>query len=454
MQIPEGPSLSPPELMQIFLSNPFPFFEECRQSYGNIFSLDLGNSGYRTTNTNGLWVLVNGQKYNSLLAKLNRKITLPGAASAISNAGLLPTNYIGNLNGANRARLHAALRKCAKHFAKHSAHSISPFDRKLAELSSGSSTRKHDNLRGFLTELVYSSLFNTFFGDDLDDQKNLKQVLLQCYLSEPSVAAIRLAFQDSIPALNALIDLKKKRLVKNPTSSHTLSYLDSSIFAQSNGSRITDEEIRDNTICYYVLFSQAILAILGWSIVWLTREPEALKKALEEIHRIEPINDSSISNVDTLYPYLHALVSEVCRLSPMSSIHSEQLLTQHVNLNGLDIPKGSIIASVPFLTHTDPSLFENPLSFEPTRFLKQNYNDQALNPSNIGGKQTYPWSNSYIKKQATALLIPLLKTLTIEKLKLGVVPELSRSVYMPISLRNTSPKIRESSEASTPEFIS
>lgn len=453
MQIPEGPALSPPELMQIFLANPFPFFEECRQSYGNVFSLDLGNSGYRTTHANGLWVLVNGQKYNSLLANLSRKITLPGTANTIVNAGLMPANYIGNLNGANRTRVHAALRNCAKHFTKQTALSINAFDNKLAELTASSNTKTHSNLRGLLTDLVYSSLFDTFFGDDLNDQNNLKEVLLQCYLSEPSIASIRLAFRDSIPALNELINLRKKRLHTNSASINPLSYLDSSIFAQSNGTRITDEEIRDNTICYYVLFSQAIVSILGWSIVWLTREPKALTKSLEEIERIETINDGSMTNVDILYPYLHALVSEVCRLSPMSSIHSEQLLTQHIKLDGLDIPKGSIIASVPFLTHTDPSLFENPLSFEPTRFLKQNYNDQALNPSNIGGKQTYPWSNSYIKNQATALLIPLLKTLEIEQLKLSVVPELSRSVYLPISLRSTIPKIRVNTGTSAPELI-
>ncbi|KAK0460227.1 cytochrome P450 [Desarmillaria tabescens] len=98
--------------------------------------------------------------------------------------------------------------------------------------------------------------------------------------------------------------------------------------------------------------------------------PSVQKQAQEELDSL--LNDGerlpSLSDRDKL-PYINALCLEVLRYHSVVSTNIPHCTSQADVYNGYYIPKGSlVIANIWNMTH-DPKVYQNPMVFDPTRFL-------------------------------------------------------------------------------------
>ncbi|CAG2179914.1 unnamed protein product, partial [Oppiella nova] len=102
--------------------------------------------------------------------------------------------------------------------------------------------------------------------------------------------------------------------------------------------------------------------------------------ALESSHQnrlVDEIKTTFDDNTDIDYdklmkmPFLDAVVSEILRTNAAAT-RVERVATKDVTLDGIHIPKGTIIIMPTWSLHSDPEYFDSPQEFKPDRFLPDN----------------------------------------------------------------------------------
>ncbi|GLT78349.1 hypothetical protein SLA2020_498880 [Shorea laevis] len=105
----------------------------------------------------------------------------------------------------------------------------------------------------------------------------------------------------------------------------------------------------------------------------LLSHPEVLRKAQEELDAVVGRdNNVEESHIHKL-PYLLAIMKESLRLHPALPLMVPHCPSQTCTVGGYTIPKGCRVFVNVWAIHRDPSIWENPLEFNPDRFLNSNW---------------------------------------------------------------------------------
>ncbi|KAM3733735.1 hypothetical protein ACB098_11G159400 [Castanea mollissima] len=108
----------------------------------------------------------------------------------------------------------------------------------------------------------------------------------------------------------------------------------------------------------FIAGNDTTFATLEWTMAELIHNPEVLSKAKEELNRIigkgNPVEEFDIARL----PYLQAIVKETFRLHPPVPLLLPCKAEADVEIQGFTVPKGR-----------DSSIWENPNSFKPERFM-------------------------------------------------------------------------------------
>ncbi|XP_027334960.1 geraniol 8-hydroxylase-like [Abrus precatorius] len=110
-------------------------------------------------------------------------------------------------------------------------------------------------------------------------------------------------------------------------------------------------------------------------------KPEVMKRVQEELEAVVG-RDSMVeeSHINKL-PYLQAVMKETLRLHPALPLLVPHCPSETTTVGGYTIPKGSRVFVNVWAIHGDPSIWEKPLEFDPTRFLdaKWDYSGNDFN---------------------------------------------------------------------------
>ncbi|KAK9103256.1 hypothetical protein Sjap_020510 [Stephania japonica] len=106
-----------------------------------------------------------------------------------------------------------------------------------------------------------------------------------------------------------------------------------------------------------------------WAIAELMNNREAMRKAQEELEVVVGL-DSKLeeSHLPKLH-YLQAVMKEVLRLHPSLPLLVPHCPSSACDIGGYTVPKGARVFINVWGIHRDPSLWDNPLEFNPERFL-------------------------------------------------------------------------------------
>ena len=108
---------------------------------------------------------------------------------------------------------------------------------------------------------------------------------------------------------------------------------------------------------------------LQWAMAELLHNPEILSKAGEELRQtIGRGNTVEESDIPKL-PYLQAIIKETFRLHPAVPLLLPRKAEADVEVKGFTVPKGAQVLVNAWAIGRDPSIWDNPNSFMPERFL-------------------------------------------------------------------------------------
>ncbi|KAB7495599.1 putative cytochrome P450 [Armadillidium nasatum] len=99
---------------------------------------------------------------------------------------------------------------------------------------------------------------------------------------------------------------------------------------------------------------------------------EIQEKIQKEIDKVVPRDTLPGLEHRNKLTYLDATINEVQRHCSMLPVGVMKCATKDVKLEGFDIPKGTVVISVAALSHRDPTYFDSPEEFNPSRFLDEN----------------------------------------------------------------------------------
>lgn len=109
---------------------------------------------------------------------------------------------------------------------------------------------------------------------------------------------------------------------------------------------------------------------LEWALAELLHNPKTMARAQSELQKVMdkdmPIQESDIPRL----PYLQAVVKETLRLHPTSPFLIPHKAGAEVEINGFTVPKDAQIFVNVWTIGRDPSIWKDPNSFVPERFLE------------------------------------------------------------------------------------
>ncbi|KAH6782226.1 hypothetical protein C2S51_007519 [Perilla frutescens var. frutescens] len=138
---------------------------------------------------------------------------------------------------------------------------------------------------------------------------------------------------------------------------------------QENASDLTLHDIKHLLLDLFVAGTDTTTDSVQWAMTELIRHPEKMSKAKNEVRSVigenEQVEEADIGKL----PYLNAVIKESFRCHPPGPFLIPHKAEADVEINGYTIPRGARILVNAWAIGRDSSVWSNPDSFEPERFL-------------------------------------------------------------------------------------
>ncbi|KAF5640103.1 oxidoreductase [Fusarium tjaetaba] len=135
---------------------------------------------------------------------------------------------------------------------------------------------------------------------------------------------------------------------------------------------LTDEDVSENkwlAASLYAAGADTTVSAITTFFLAMTLFPEAQKKAQCEIDEVIGSERLPTLSDRQSLPYVNALVKEVLRWHPVGPMCLPHTTSQDDLIDGYLIPKGAMILPNIWQICHDPTLYHDPMTFEPERFL-------------------------------------------------------------------------------------
>ncbi|XP_029012837.1 cytochrome P450 3A40-like [Betta splendens] len=134
---------------------------------------------------------------------------------------------------------------------------------------------------------------------------------------------------------------------------------------------LTDHEILSQALVFIFAGYDTTSSTLGFLAYNLATHPDVQKTLQEEIDKTFPQKRHPSYEALMQMEYLDMVLNESMRMFPVGS-RIERMTKATVEVNGVSIPKGTIVMVPVYPLHNDPTLWSEPELFKPERFSKEN----------------------------------------------------------------------------------
>lgn len=136
---------------------------------------------------------------------------------------------------------------------------------------------------------------------------------------------------------------------------------------EETGEGLRDTEIRDEMITLLIAGHETVASALTWGWYLLSQHPTVRVKVEAEVDGVLNGRFPTLADLPQL-PYTRMVFDETLRLYPPAWVITRRALADDRLDNGHTIPAGSILILSPYVAHRHPTIWPNPLGFDPERF--------------------------------------------------------------------------------------
>jgi cytochrome P450 len=145
------------------------------------------------------------------------------------------------------------------------------------------------------------------------------------------------------------------------------------------GKSFTTKQLQADSALIIAAGSDGVGLTVGACMFYLLTNPPVMARLTEEIrgnfNSVDEIRNPKLGSL----PYLHACIEETLRMNPPKpSSLPREVLKGGMNIDGHFIPKGITVGSPLYVIHHDPSVFPEPWSFRPERWIASNSNSPEM----------------------------------------------------------------------------
>ena len=204
---------------------------------------------------------------------------------------------------------------------------------------------------------------------------------------------------------------------------------------QDTGARLTDRQVRDETISFFIAGHATIASALTWTWYLLSTHPECWRRLRAEVEEVLGDRIPAVSDLPRL-GYASMVVQETMRLYPPIYLVLRRSLADD-EVGGYRIPVGANLALCPYVTHRHLGFWDNPEGFEPERF----------GPETSGRRHRmafFPFSGGprrCIGEGFAMLQLPLVVAMVTQRYRLTLVPARPAEVEAAVTLRPRAPML-------------
>lgn len=218
----------------------------------------------------------------------------------------------------------------------------------------------------------------------------------------------------------------------------------------SGAQTLTDEEIREEVDTFMFEGHDTTAMALSWALFLLGHHLDIQRRLQEEVDQYFD-NNSTASGRDEQVQlddikklkYLDCVVKEALRLCPSVPFIGRQT-TKDMDIQGYDVPAGSVIFVLIYQLHRNKEIFPEPERFNPDRFLDVHTNRRhpfAYVPFSAGPRNCI--GQKFAKAEMKTILLHLMRNFTFEsvtdldkaKVQMEMVLRPKNALEMRISLR-------------------
>ena len=199
------------------------------------------------------------------------------------------------------------------------------------------------------------------------------------------------------------------------------------------GEGMTDEQVRDEVIGFFIAGHETVSSCLTWTWYLLSKNPDCQRRVKAEVDEVLGDRTPTIEDVPKLQ-YIQNVLLEALRLYPPIFVLMRNA-REDDEIGGYHIPAGENVVLCPYMTHRHPDFWENPEGFDPDRFT----------PERVEGLHRmayFPFSGGprkCIGNDFAMLEMPLVVAMVAQRYRLNLVPGWPVVPEPAISLRPRDP---------------
>lgn len=222
-----------------------------------------------------------------------------------------------------------------------------------------------------MMNLTMNIVYRTIFGNrtnQADQQAKDAITLLQKYAGEMLIGAVTIT-EEQCDAAKAILNSVVDDLIREHKEHEQSDFLDLLLKARDpeTGHAMSDEQIRAEAINFYIAGQETSANALAWSWYELAEHPEIQHCLDEELDSVLGASTVSLQTLGNLQ-YTERVLKESMRILPPAWLIGRRP-TENVEIAGYNIDPEASIAICSYAFHRNPTIFPEPDTFNPDRFL-------------------------------------------------------------------------------------